>query len=85
MVETRKKIEEMESQESVEKPGFMDIKFFVGLVLIICGTILVLAGLFYPTISIKEKINVNLIWGLIVLGVGLAFYLPSKKPSQWSK
>lgn len=86
MVNVREEIEKMEAEGSAESKGFMDIRFFIGLILIVYGVILSLYGLLKPGLaSVSLNINLNLWWGLVILIIGLAFFIPSQKPSQWSK
>ena len=86
MVDVRQEIERMEAEGSAEKKGFMDIRYFIGLILIIYGALLTVYGLFTPQLAqISLGFNLNLWWGLIILLVGLAFLIPSKKPGQWTK
>lgn len=86
MVDVREEIRRMEAEGSAEKKGFMDIRFFIGLIFIIYGVLLAAYGLLHPELAQKSLgLNLNLWWGLFMLVIGLAFFIPSKKPSQWAK
>jgi membrane-bound ClpP family serine protease len=86
MVNVREEIDKMEAEGSAETKGFMDIRFFIGLILIIYGAVLIVYGLLQPGLAaISLNINLNFWWGLVILIIGLAFFIPSKKPSQWGK
>ena len=84
----RKEIEEMDKEDSAQKKGFMDIRFFLGLLLGIYGVILTIFGLLRPELATFVKgidFNLNLWWGLLFLVVGILFFIFSKKPSEWAK
>lgn len=86
MVDVREEIRKMEAEGSAETKGFMDIRFFIGLILIIYGAILTIYGFLPHTPpSVDIGINLNFWWGLVILIVGILFFIPSKKPHQWSK
>ena len=59
----------------------LSIWFFVGLMLTILGTIITGTGLYYlfapQSATVLHQLNPNLWWGLIMLGAGLAFLIPT--------
>jgi uncharacterized membrane protein HdeD (DUF308 family) len=68
------------------KTAFMDLKFFLGVMFSIYGTILLLTGIYYifnPISGINSSIDVY--WGLLILVVGVLNYQKSDKPSTWNK
>ena len=86
MADVREEIRKMEAEGSAEKKGFMDIRYFIGLIFLIYGAILFVLGLVKPDYSvISGGLNLNLWWGLLMFFFGLAFYLFSKKPKEWTK
>ncbi|MCL5774215.1 MAG: hypothetical protein M1536_07550 [Firmicutes bacterium] len=86
MVDVREEIKKMEAEGSAETKGFMDIRFFIGLILTVYGIILTIYGTLTNTPPpVDIGINLNLCWGIVILIVGLLFFIPSKKPHQWGK
>jgi hypothetical protein len=87
MVNVREEIERMESEGSTHSRGMMDIRFFIGLLFIIYGLILAVYGLVSTASPGIEVIpcDLNKVWGGVLFVFGLAFFIPSKKPSQWNK
>jgi uncharacterized membrane protein HdeD (DUF308 family) len=69
-----------------EKTSFMDLKFFLGLILSIYGVILMITGVYYvfnPISGIDS--NIDIYWGLLMLALGVITYQKSSKPSDWNK
>ena len=68
------------------KTDFVDLKFFLGLMFVIYGAILVVTGVYYffnPLSSISS--NVDVYWGLLMVAIGSISYYKSSKPSSWKK
>jgi uncharacterized membrane protein HdeD (DUF308 family) len=68
------------------KTAFMDLKFFLGLMFLIYGAILLLTGIYYvfsPVSGVDS--NIDVYWGLLMLVVGVINYQKSDKPSSWNK
>jgi uncharacterized membrane protein YeiB len=61
--------------EENSRPHFFDLKIPLGSLLGFYGLILVAYGIFGPTNLYSKSlgINVNLTWGIVMVGVGLAF------------
>ena len=63
----------------------LDIRIPLGLMFLITGGLMTLYGLFTRGSAIYEKslnINVNLIWGLLMLTFGLVMYLFGRHPKR---
>jgi uncharacterized membrane protein HdeD (DUF308 family) len=68
------------------KDAFMDLKFFLGLILSIYGATLLITGVYYvfnPISGIDS--NIDVYWGLLMLLVGAISYHKSDKPSSWNR
>jgi hypothetical protein len=68
------------------KTTFVDLKFFLGLLFIIYGILLVGTGIYYalnPVVGIDS--NIDIYWGLFMLAIGAINYYKSDKPSNWNK
>ena len=68
------------------KTNFVDLKFFLGLLFLIYGTLLVATGIYYtlnPVLGLSQTID--LYWGLVMFGIGAVVYYKSDKPSSWNK
>jgi hypothetical protein len=68
------------------KTTFVDLKFFLGLMFLIYGTLLAGTGFFYalnPILSVDS--NIDIYWGLLMLAIGIITYYKSDKPSNWNK
>jgi hypothetical protein len=68
------------------KTTFVDLKFFLGLMFSIYGTLLAATGVFYalnPILSVDS--NIDIYWGLLMLAIGIITYYKSDKPSNWNK
>ncbi len=86
MVDVREEIRRMELEGSTHSRGMMDIRFFIGLLFVLYGFILAVFGFMEPDLAAASLgINLNRDWGIFLFVFGLAFLLPSKKPSQWNK
>jgi uncharacterized membrane protein len=89
VLNVREEIEKMDSGEDTEASSdhsMMDIRFFIGLILLIYGVILTISGIMRPDYaSISLGFNLNLIWGIVLVIFGLVFYIPSDKPGKWAK
>ncbi|MCD6310791.1 MAG: hypothetical protein J7M18_08740 [Candidatus Eremiobacteraeota bacterium] len=86
--DVKKEIESMDKEDSAQKKGFMDIRYFLGMILGIYGIILVIYGLLRPELATYIKginFNLNLWWGLVFLVLGIIFFVFSKKPRDWAK
>ncbi len=82
--DVRERIRKMEERGTTHKPGFMDIRYFIGLILAFYGFVLTVYGLIRPELrEISLGLNVNLWWGLFMFGIGLIFYAISRKPREW--
>ena len=82
--DVRERIRRMEERGTTHKPGFMDIRYFIGLTLSFYGFVIALYGAARPELSAKSLgINVNLWWGLFILAMGAFFYAISRKPREW--
>jgi uncharacterized membrane protein HdeD (DUF308 family) len=65
---------------------FMDLKFFLGLLFSIYGSILIITGIYYfssPISGVDTSINVY--WGAVMLAFGIFNYYRSTKPKSWNK
>jgi hypothetical protein len=49
----------------------LDLRLPMGMMFALVGAMLVIYGAIYPNVSISQDINVNLWWGLALLGFGL--------------
>jgi hypothetical protein len=68
------------------KTTFVDLKFFLGLLFIIYGILLVGTGIYYtlnPVLGVESSIDIY--WGLFMLAIGIVNYYKSDKPSNWNK
>ena len=68
------------------KTTFVDLKFFLGLLFIIYGILLVGTGIYYalnPVVGIDS--NIDIYWGSFMLAIGAINYYKSDKPSNWNK
>jgi uncharacterized membrane protein len=68
------------------KTTFVDLKFFLGLLFIIYGILLVGTGIHYtlnPVLGVESSIDIY--WGLFMLAIGIVNYYKSDKPSNWNK
>lgn len=64
----------------------MDLKFFLGLIFLIYGALLVITGAYYilnPISGVDP--NIDVYWGSFMLVVGAISYIKSDKPSSWKK
>lgn len=65
------------------KERMLSIWFFVGLILLVMGTIITLTGVYYlvkPSYTtVLAHLHPNLWWGLIMVIAGLLFLVPSAK------
>jgi hypothetical protein len=68
-----------------KEPGnFVDIRFFLGLLLFIYGLILSINGLYYQSARVFEfSKNINLLYGPFLLMIGCILYWRSSKPGRW--
>jgi uncharacterized membrane protein HdeD (DUF308 family) len=65
---------------------FMDLKFFLGLLFSIYGSILIITGIYYFSNPISGlDTNINVYWGVVMLVFGLFNYYRSSKPKSWNK
>lgn len=83
MVDIKREIAEMDAHDSSSTEGYFDIRYFIGLILLIYGVLLFLYGILAPLDSIRQGINLNFWWGLVLLFVGAIFYFPSQKPKAY--
>jgi hypothetical protein len=68
------------------KTTFVDLKFFLGLMFSIYGTLLAGTGIYYaldPILGVDSSIDIY--WGLIMLAIGMITYFKSDKPSNWNR
>ena len=68
------------------KTVFVDLKFFLGLMLSIYGVLLLTTGAYYilnPISGINS--NIDIYWGLFMFVIGVINYYKSDKPSNWNK
>ena len=68
------------------KTTFVDLKFFLGLMFSIYGTLLAGTGIYYalnPVLGVDSSIDIY--WGLFMLAIGIVNYYKSDKPSNWNK
>lgn len=68
------------------KTTFVDLKFFLGLLFLIYGSLLAATGIYYalnPVLSVDSSIDIY--WGLFMSAIGLINYYKSDKPSNWNK
>ena len=69
-----------------EQESFVDVKFFLGLLLLIYGVILSINGLYYLFENVfKIWKNIDLLYGVFLFVVGAIFYWKSSKPKKWTK
>ena len=71
--------------EKQAKTSFMDLKFFLGLLLSIYGFLLSITGAYYvfnPLSGVEPSIDVY--WGLFMLAIGAISYHKSDKPRSWN-
>jgi hypothetical protein len=69
-----------------KKAAFVDLKFFLGLILSIYGVLISITGAYYvlnPISGIDSTVDVY--WGLFMFAIGVITYLKSDKPSSWNK
>ena len=64
---------------------FVDVRFFLGLLFIIYGAILVATSLYYSLYASMNGLTVEAFWGALMLGVGVLAYVKSDKPRDWEK
>ncbi|MCL5035802.1 MAG: hypothetical protein M1269_01675 [Chloroflexi bacterium] len=96
--EIRDRIKQMDETHAAESEGFMDIRYFIGLMLLIYGVIISFTGLLtqFGKYALPEALvndlnryginfNLNLWWGLLILLIGIIFYCVSRKPKEWAK
>jgi hypothetical protein len=68
------------------KGSFMDLKFFLGLLLSIYGALLAITGVYYGFNPLPEvDSRIDIIWGLLMLAVGAISYYESDKPQSWNR
>jgi hypothetical protein len=68
------------------KNSFVDIKFFLGLLLAIYGAILVINGLYSQlTDGLEIFTNIDLLYGAFLVSLGIIFYRTSSKPKEWNR
>jgi hypothetical protein len=68
------------------KTTFVDLKFFLGLLFSIYGTLLACTGIYYTLNSILGvDPSIDIYWGLFMLTMGIITYYKSDKPSNWNK
>lgn len=66
--------------------GFVDLKFFLGLIFSIYGAILIATGAYYllnPISGMESSIDIY--WGLLMLVIGAVSFWKSSKPNNWNK
>ena len=69
-----------------KKEAFMDLKFFLGLIFSIYGSILLITGIYYTSNPVAGlDTNINIYWGLFMLAFGIVNYYRSSKPKNWNK
>jgi sulfite exporter TauE/SafE len=69
-----------------EKNSFVDIKFFLGVLLIIYGLILFTNGLYYQfTNTLTLSANIDFLYGIFLSVLGAIFYRASSKPAEWTR
>jgi len=86
-MDIREKIHSMEAEGASEITE-LDLRFFIGLLLGIYGLILAIYGILAPgesSLADFGGFDLNLWWGLVMLIIGLAFFIPSHKPKLWRK
>ena len=77
---------EKQSQSKETKTGFLDLRFFLGLIFCIYGVLLSIIGTYYllnPVLDIDSSID--LYWGLFMFIIGAINYHKSNKPNSWNK
>jgi uncharacterized membrane protein HdeD (DUF308 family) len=65
---------------------FVDLRFFIGLIFLIYGVILIATGVYFvlnPVSGIDPRVDIY--WGLFMFAVGLVSYYKSSKPAHWNK
>jgi uncharacterized membrane protein HdeD (DUF308 family) len=65
---------------------FVDLRFFIGLIFLIYGVILIATGVYFvmnPVSGIDPRVDIY--WGLFMFAVGLISYYKSSKPAHWNK
>jgi hypothetical protein len=68
------------------KDSFMDLKFFLGLLLSVYGALLAITGVYYGFNPLPETDSrIDIYWGLLMLGVGAISYYKSDKPRSWNR
>jgi hypothetical protein len=68
------------------KTTFVDLKFFLGLMFSIYGTLLAGTGIYYalnPILGVDSSIDIY--WGLLMSAIGIISYYKSNKPNNWNK
>lgn len=68
------------------KNTFMDLKFFLGLIFSIYGSILIITGIYYFLNPISGlDTSIDFYWGILMLAFGAFNYYRSSKPKSWNK
>lgn len=68
------------------KTTFVDLKYFIGLLFSIYGTLLAVTGIYYTIYPLSNvDASIEIYWGLIMLAIGIISYYKSTKPSDWNK
>lgn len=65
---------------------FVDLRFFIGLIFLIYGAILIATGVYFvlnPVSGIDPRVDIY--WGLFMFAVGLISYYKSSKPAHGNK
>ena len=69
-----------------EKPVFVDLRFFLGLIFLIYGSILIFTGVYYSlNFRLETDPRIDIYWGVLMFAVGVVNYYVSDKPKNWNK
>jgi hypothetical protein len=65
---------------------FVDLKFFIGVIFLIYGILLVATGVYFalnPVSGMDPRIDIY--WGLFMFVIGVISYYKSSKPAHWNR